>query len=76
VEGRVKEGSEEGADEKEELGEEVEGEREVKLEDLEPTLELCRKALALSSQHGVRAYYFVNGVLLNAVRRVAVGCRE
>lgn len=51
-------------------GEKV-GERgKLILGDLEPTLERCKEALALSEDYGSRAYYFVNGALLSMVRCV------
>lgn len=65
------EGSQAGGKEevKEEGGGDGEGEEEeLKLEDLEPTLERCREALAISEDYGSRAYYFVNGALLSLVR--------
>ena len=50
-------------------GDRVEGKKEeLKLEDLDPTLERCREAMAISEDYGSRAYYFVNGALLSLVR--------
>ena len=37
------------------------------LEDLEPTLERCRKSIKLYPDTGLRAYYFINGKLATSV---------
>lgn len=45
----------------------VDKEGQLKLEDLDPILELCKKAYSLSDSYGKKGYYCVNGLLLSVV---------
>ena len=71
-EGKGEEVEEEGAKENEtqaggEEGVDTAEQAELKLEDLEPILELCKKAYSLNDSYGKKAYYGVNGLLLEVV---------
>ncbi len=69
--------SEESSEECNANEEEAEEEKqplEITLEDLEPTLEACRECYAISIDHGSRAMYLVNGVLLRTPVSLGV-CR-
>lgn len=55
-------GAEEGAES--ESGQGTVEEADIKLEDLEPILKLCRKAFSLTNS---KAFYAVNGLLLSVV---------
>lgn len=56
----------EGIEEKE-TADEDENQRKIKLEDLEPTLEFCKECYLICVDRGSRAFYFVNGTLLDLV---------
>lgn len=58
---------EEGADITETKDEGADIKEDIVMEDLLPSLELCKTSLILSEDFGSRGYYFINGKLLSLV---------